>query len=146
MLEKSSLVVFNAMCSSWYKAVQFATGVPVLVFWFFVGMLVETRWCFVCLWMWASWFPLRGLAAFGFANVLVFKPLLHCCMALFGSSPWLPWFLLWGEEKEEKECLYSTAPFYLLDICHSFMCVQDYFWLVAEALNDRVDSLLTLTV
>lgn len=64
---------------------------------FSVITLVETRWCFVHHCMWTLWFLLRGLTGFSSANVLVFKPLLNYCMALFDSS------LLSGYSFEKKE-------------------------------------------
>lgn len=48
------------------------------------------------------------------------------------------------KKKEEKECLCWNVPFHLLDIIFQFWCVRDYFWLLAEALNGHVASLLML--
>lgn len=110
---------------------------------FSVKALVETRWCFVPHCMWTLWFLLRGFTGFSFANVLVFKPLLNYCMALF-DSPLLSGYSFRVERKEEKGCLYWTAPFHLLDISLSVLRVHNYFWLLTEALNGPVASLLTL--
>lgn len=122
-----------------------AAGDPVLLFccfglvFFSVKVLLESRWCFVHHCTWTLWSSVRGLTAFGFANVLVFKPLLNYCMALF-DSPLLSVYCFEKGKKEEKECLYWTAPFHLLDISLSVLCVRDYFRLLAEALNGPVAS------
>lgn len=113
------------------------TGFPCKAKHFFsVKALVETRWCFVHHCVWILWFPLRGLTGFSFANMLVFKPLLNYCMALFDS----PFFLVipLRRKKRRKGILYWNASFHLLGISLSVLGKCKYFWLLAEALNGPV--------
>lgn len=99
------------------------TGFPCKAKHFFsVKALVETRWCFVHHCVWILWFPLRGLTGFSFANILVFKPLLNYCMALFDS----PFFLVipLRRKKRRKGILYWNASFHLLGISLSVLHVS----------------------